>query len=129
MNRLILGITVILTVLLSASILVASDDSDAAVSDNVKVYIELEDGSYDMAVIDGVNKMEDAVKQAADELGLGEIEMLSSGRGIKSVGGRVPLADHYWVVHQWLPHSSDEHTAIPGWGEVSVDGEFDDYLR
>ena len=59
-GSIVLGVIAILALLAPAVVL--SDDSSAAACDDIKVYIEEADGSYEMSVVNGVTTVKGLIE-------------------------------------------------------------------
>ncbi len=110
-GSIVLGIIAILALLAPAVVL--SDDSSAAACDDIKVYIEEADGSYEMSVVNGVTTVKGLIEAAVADQGK-TIEYNSKGN-IRSVDGLQADDDHMWRIHQWLPLGTS------GWGLMAFD--------
>ncbi len=103
------------------SMATASEDSDAATCDNIKVYVEEADGEYTKVTVGGVSTVREAIESALDKLGK-TYEYGNEGK-FTSVDGRTLDEDHYWRIHQWLP------LGTAGWGLMSYDSTSDSYMN
>ncbi|NLL94182.1 MAG: leucine-rich repeat domain-containing protein [Thermoplasmatales archaeon] len=106
------------TVLLFA---VSADDVSAGICDDVRVYIQNEDGTYDMAMVGGVQTVRSAVTGAADELGR-DIKLNITGTNVQSVDGLGNDTDHQWRLFQWLPPGT------AGWGVQTFSPKSDERM-
>ena len=86
-----------------------SDDSSAAICDDVKVYILNEDDSYTMSTVNDVQTVLDAINKAMEDQGK-KLELNLTMTNILSVYDRKPGDSQYWRVFQWLPAGTS------GWG-------------
>ena len=86
-----------------------SDDSSAAICDDVKVYILNEDDSYTMSTVNDVQTVRDAINKAMADQGK-KLELNLTMTNILSVDDRKPGDSQYWRVFQWLPAGTS------GWG-------------
>ena len=107
----------IVALVMLAPAFLLSDDSSAAVCDDVRVYIENVDGEYDLSVVSGVSTVKGAIDAALEDQG--KTMELNSRGNVKSVDGRELDSDHYWRVHQWLPLGTS------GWGLMAFNPESD----
>ncbi len=98
-----------IAVIASAAAVGLSDDSSAAICDDVKVYILNEDGTYTVSEVDGVQTVRDAVTAALADQGR-TMKMNPTKTNILSVDGRTAPDGQYWRVFQWLPAGTS------GWG-------------
>ncbi|MBE6519683.1 MAG: hypothetical protein E7Z68_00990 [Thermoplasmata archaeon] len=114
-GSIVLGVIAILALLAPAVVL--SDDSSAAACDDIKVYIEEADGSYEMSVVSGVTTVKGLIEAAVADQGK-TIEYNSKGN-VRSVDGLLGDDDHSWRVHQWLPLGTS------GWGLMAFNGVSD----
>ena len=97
------------TVLLSVAVMMVSDESSAAICEDIRVYIQNEDGTYTESVVGGVQTVRAAIDRALDEQGR-TMELNITGTNIVSIDGRKAGEDHYWRLFQWLP------SGTAGWG-------------
>ena len=114
-GSIVLGVIAILALLAPAVVL--SDDSSAAACDDIKVYIEEADGSYEMSVVSGVTTVKGLIEAAVADQGK-TIEYNSKGN-VRSVDGLLGDDDHSWRVHQWLPLGTS------GWGLMAFNDASD----
>lgn len=114
-GSIVLGIIAILALLAPAVVL--SDDSSAAACDDIKVYIEEADGSYEMSVVNGVTTVKGLIEAAVADQGK-TIEYNSKGN-VRSVDGLQGDDDHSWRMHQWLPLGTS------GWGLMAFNDASD----
>lgn len=122
-NRIVSSILILLTV--TAVILIVpsviSDDSDAAVCDNIRVFIEDENGKYEESTVSGVSTVKGAIEAAVKAQNK---TITYNDRGnVASVDGRTVDSDHSWRVHQWLPLGTS------GWGVMGFDSESDKMMN
>ncbi len=122
-NRIVSLILVLLTV--TAMILIVpsviSDDSDAAVCDNIRVFIEDENGEYEESTVNGVSTVKGAIEAAVKAQNK---TITYNERGnVASVDGRTVDSDHSWRVHQWLPLGTS------GWGVMGFDSDSDKMMN
>ena len=101
--------------------LVISDESSAQTCDDVSVYVEKADGSYEKTTVNGVSTVKGAIETALKQLGL-DWEYNSENKFI-SVDGRKLSDGYYWRIHQWLP------LGTPGWGVMSYDSKSNSYMQ
>ena len=87
----------------------SADDSSAEVCDNVRVYIQNSDGTYDETVVSGVQTVREAVQTAAAEQGK-NMKLNITSTNVLSVDDVKNDSDHQWRIFQWLPPGK------PGWG-------------
>ncbi len=114
-GSIVLGLIAILALLAPAVVL--SDDSSAAACDDIKVYIEEADGSYEMSVVNGVTTVKGLIEAAVADQGK-TIEYNSKGN-VRSVDGLQSDNDRSWRVHQWLPLGTS------GWGLMAFNDASD----
>ena len=122
-DRIVSSILILLTV--TAVILIVpsviSDDSDAAVCDNIRVFIEDENGEYEESTVSGVSTVKGAIEAAVKAQNK---TITYNDRGnVASVDGRTVDSDHSWRVHQWLPLGTS------GWGVMGFDSESDKMMN
>ncbi len=110
-------LSIIAFLALLAPAVVLSDDSSAAACDDIKVYIEEADGSYEMSVVNGVTTVKGLIEAAVADQGK-TIEYNSKGN-VRSVDGLLGDDDHSWRVHQWLPLGTS------GWGLMAFNDASD----
>ncbi len=110
-----------LTFVILAGAFVISDDSSAQICDNVSVYVEKADGSYEKTTVNDVSTVKEAVETALKQLGM-KWEYNSENKFV-SVDGRKLDDGYYWRIHQWLP------LGTPGWGVMSYDSNSDSYMQ
>lgn len=99
---LLLALTI--AVLVSAVIVIESDDSSADICDDVKVYILNEDGTYTKSTVNNVQTVKAAVSAAMNEQGrrmnlnLTSTNILSitDGYGTPDAKTRTAGTDQYW---------------------------------
>jgi hypothetical protein len=97
------------TVLVSVAVVMVSDESSAAICEDIRVYIQNEDGTYTESIVGGVQTVRAAIDLALDEQGR-TMELNITGTNIVSIDGRKAGEDHYWRLFQWLP------AGTAGWG-------------
>ncbi len=119
-TRLVFGsVIIVLMLLLIPSML--SDSSDAAVCDDIRVFIENESGEYDKSTVSGVGTVKAAIEAAIENQNK---TITYNDRGnVASVNGRTLDSNHYWRVHQWLPLGTS------GWGVMGFDSESDKMMK
>ncbi|MGN1044522.1 MAG: leucine-rich repeat protein [Candidatus Methanomethylophilaceae archaeon] len=111
MSRRILFAAAVIAVLVSMAVL-TSDDSDAAYSENVRLYVQTDDG-YVMTYTQG-GTVKEIVEKGCTDLGLTIV--YSKLGAIESVGGLVPSSSsENWNIHQWMP------LGVHDWYEVGFD--------
>ena len=110
-------LSIIAFLALLAPAVVLSDDSSAAACDDIKVYIEEADGSYEMSVVNGVTTVKGLIEAAVADQGK-TIEYNSKGN-VRSVDGLLGDDDHSWRIHQWLPLGTS------GWGLMAFNDASD----
>ena len=86
-----------------------SDDSSAAICDDVKVYILNEDDSYTMSTVNDVQTVRDAINKAMADQGK-KPDLTLTMPNMLSGDDRKPGDSQYWRVFQWLPAGTS------GWG-------------
>ena len=103
-----IALVILAALALLAPALALSDGSSAAACDDVRVFVEEPDGSYEMSVVVGVSTVREAIDAAlADQ---GKTMELNSRGNVRSVDGHEADGDHMWRIHQWLPLGTS------GWG-------------
>ncbi len=114
-GSMVMGIVAIL-----ALTLVVAEDSSAATCDDIKIYVECPDGSYEKSVVNGVSTVKEAIDATMADQGK-KMELNSRGN-VRSVDGLEGDDDHVWRIHQWLPLGTS------GWGLMAFNDKSDSMM-
>lgn len=117
-RTLLLIIALVLTVS-TAYLIGVSDSTDAATADNVRLFVEDEDGIYHETTVYGTSVRE-IIEKGCDDLGM-TIVYDDLGK-IQSVDGIIAEKGTYWNIHQWMPLGTH------GWASVGYDEKSDGQL-
>ena len=120
-RQFIFALAICLSLTMLAGVSVLSDESSAALCDNVTVYVENPDGGYDKTTVNGASTVQGAIESALSKLNM-TWEYGSENRFL-SVNGRTLDDDHYWRIHQWLP------LGTAGWGIMGYDSKSDSFMQ
>lgn len=114
---------VVLIVILAMFAICVADESDGAICDDVKVYIQdPQDGTYEVTVVDGIQTVRAAVEAAMRDQGH-EMTLNLTETNIKSVDGVKNTNELGWRIFQWLPDGNKD------WGMQTFQERSDDKLR
>lgn len=105
----------------AAVLLADTEESSAAICDDIHVHILNEDGTYTESVVGDVQTVMGAVDKAMADQGRKMVMNLTK-TNIVSVDGRTPGESQYWRVFQWLPAGTS------GWGVQAFNSSSNDRM-
>ena len=120
MNRKGILLLILLISVPLALCMVSSDGSDAASGNDLRVYVEKEDGVFVETSVDSANSVEEIIDGALANLGM-DIKYDRNGR-ITSVGGITAEKGEFWNIHQWMPLGTHD------WGSMGYDKRSDSFV-